>query len=155
MKNLTRLLIALLAPQMASALGAYFSISSKGEWYDSLEKPFFNPPSWVFGQVWSVLYVLMGVAAYLVWRHKSPWYSRTMTFYWTQLCLNALWSPAFFYFQSPLAGLFVIVPLTFLVGICVYAFWLRSRIASFMMVPYFIWVVYATVLNASIFWLNR
>jgi len=156
MKSLRRLLIAMLAPQLVSLIGAAISISSVGSWYDTLEKPFFNPPSWIFGPVWTVLYVFMGVASYIVWgKTTSPWYSRTMYWYWMQLCLNALWSPAFFGLHSPLLGLIVIVPLTALVGICVYAFWLRSRIASLLMLPYFIWVSFATVLNASIFWLNR
>ena len=156
MKSLSRLTISMLAPQVASALGAYVSISAVGSWYDGLEKPFFNPPPWVFGPVWTVLYVFMGIASYIVWRHStSPWYSRTMTWYWMQLTLNALWSPAFFGMHSPLLGFLVILPLTVLVGICVYAFWLRSRIASLLMLPYFIWICYATVLNGAVYWLNR
>ncbi|MEQ9824888.1 MAG: TspO/MBR family protein [Puniceicoccaceae bacterium] len=156
MKSLRRLLTAMLAPQLASLIGASVTLSGDGSWYATLEKPIFNPPSWVFGPVWTVLYVFMGVASYLVWRNStSPWYSRTMTWYWMQLTLNAMWSPAFFGLQSPLLGLIVIVPLCVLVGICVYAFWLRSTIASLLMLPYGLWLCYATVLNASIFWLNR
>lgn len=156
MKSLRRLLIAILAPQLASLIGASVTLSGAGSWYATLEKPFFNPPSWIFGPVWTVLYVFIGVASYLVWRNStSPWYSRTMTWYWMQLVLNAMWSPAFFGMQSPLLGLVVIVPLTLLAWICVYAFWLRSRIASLLMLPYGLWLGYATVLNASIFWLNR
>jgi translocator protein len=156
MKGLRRLLIAILAPQLASMIGAWFSISAAGSWYDGLEKPWFNPPSWVFGPVWTVLYVLMGVASYLVWRQStSPWYSRTMTWYWMQLLLNALWSPVFFGLHSPFLGLLVMLPLVALVAICVYGFWLRSQIASLLMVPYLLWVSYAAVLNAAIFYLNR
>jgi len=156
MKNLSRLLIAMLAPQLAALIGASVSISAVGSWYAGLEKPFFNPPAWIFGPVWTVLYIFMGVASYLVWRcSTSPWYSRTMTWYWMQLTLNALWSPAFFGLHSPLLGMIIIFPMTMLVGICVYGFWLRSRIAALLMLPYFIWVCYASVLNTSIFWLNR
>ena len=89
------------APQLAALIGASVSISAVGSWYAGLEKPFFNPPAWIFGPVWTVLYIFMGVASYLVWRcSTSPWYSRTMTWYWMQLTLNALWSPAFFVITS-------------------------------------------------------
>lgn len=154
-RGYSKLFLCLMLPQLVAMLGAYFSTSSDGSWYDSLEKPFFNPPSTIFGPIWTVLYVLMGIASYIVWMQKSPWYSRTMTWYWIHLVLNALWTPVFFGLQSPLKGLFIITPMWVLVGICVLAFSLRSRIASFMMVPYFLWVSYEMVLNASIYWLNR
>ena len=149
-------MIALLSPQLAAFVGAMFVAYGGGEWYASLDKPFFSPPPWIFRQVWTILYILMGIASYLVWRQStSPWYSRTMTWYWMQLWLNGLWTPVFFGLHSPLLGIIVILPLTLLVAICVYAFWLRSRIASFIMVPYLIWICYASVLNIAVFWLNR
>ena len=144
-----------LIPQLAVILAVWFSASNDMNWYDSFGKPRFDMPEWFFGPIWMVLYGLMGVGSYLVWRQTSPWYSRTMTWYWTQLAVGTLWVLAFFEMHSPLLGFLLIVPLWILVAICVFAFSMRSRVASALLVPYFIWVSCGVTLNASIYYISR
>lgn len=123
-----------------------------GEWYAGLAKPFFNPPDWIFGPVWSVLYVLVAVAGWRMWRH-DPW-GAGMRLWICQLILNFLWSPIFFGLQQPGLALMVIVAL--LVAILGFIPIARKtdRLAAWLFAPYAVWVAFATLLNASIWWLN-
>jgi translocator protein len=154
-QNLLKTTVSLLIPQAVVIWGAWYTISNEGSWYKSLEQPYFDPPSWFFGRIWIGLFVLMGVASYLVWKQTSPWYSRTMTWYWTQMAVSTIWALVFFGMHSPLLGSIVIIPLWFLMAICVFAFSLRSRIASALLVPYFLWVSFAVTFNVSIYCINR
>lgn len=123
-----------------------------GEWYAGLAKPFFNPPDWMFGPVWSVLYVLVAVAGWRMWRH-DPW-GAALRVWICQLILNFLWSPIFFGLQQPGLALMVIVAL--LVAILGFIPIARKtdRLAAWLFAPYAVWVAFATLLNASIWWLN-
>ena len=123
-----------------------------GEWYRTLEKPFFNPPSWVFGPVWTILYVLIGIAGARIWQ-LSP-RSAAMQVWFAQFALNMLWSPAFFGMQSPALGLVVIFPL--LASVLVFIAKARriDPLSSWLFVPYAAWVGFATVLNATLFLMN-
>jgi translocator protein len=127
--------------------------SSVRAWYLSLTPPPGTPPNWVFGPVWGVLYVLMGVAAWLVWHRSGA--SRPVRLWGWQLLLNALWSPAFFGLRSPLLGLAIIIPLLIVLAVTVRAFARISRLASWLMAPYLVWTAYATYLNAGFWWLNQ
>lgn len=124
-----------------------------GDWYAGLQKPFFNPPDWVFGPVWSVLYVLVAIAGWRIFC-RVP-YGMTMRVWWVQLVLNFLWSPTFFGLQLPGLGLVVIVAL--LVAIVGFIALARriDRLAAWLFAPYALWVAFATLLNFSIWWLNR
>ncbi len=124
-----------------------------GAWYAGLQKPFFNPPDWVFGPVWSVLYVLVAIAGWRIFC-RAP-YGTTMRVWWVQLVLNFLWSPTFFGLQLPGLGLVVIIAL--LVAIIGFVALARriDRLAAWLFVPYVLWVAFATLLNFSIWWLNR
>lgn len=154
MPKFLKLLISLALPQLAGGLGAFFTISSVQSWYLTINRPSWNPPSWLFGPVWTLLYVLMGIACFLIWKSDSPVKKQLLTLYFAQLVLNALWSPAFFGMQSPMMGLFVIVPLWGAILICIIQFRKVSQLASGLMVPYLLWVSFATALNAAIWWLN-
>ncbi len=123
-----------------------------GGWYEGLEKPFFNPPNWIFGPVWSVLYVLIGIAGWRIWR--LPRTGGAMTAWWVQLALNFMWSPAFFTLQN--IGLALAVVSAMLIAIVAFITLARphDRIAALLFVPYAVWVAFATLLNASIFLLN-
>lgn len=154
MPNWLKLVISLLLPQIAGGTGALFTITSLDSWYQTIHKPSFNPPGWIFGPVWTMLYVLMGIACYLIWKSDHPQKKNLLTFYVVQLSLNALWSPAFFGLESPILGLTVIVPLWVLIFFCVKKFRIVSPWASGLMIPYLVWVSFATVLNFSIWWLN-
>ncbi|MHB2265480.1 TspO/MBR family protein [Aliihoeflea sp. PC F10.4] len=123
-----------------------------GEWYQSLQKPPFNPPNWIFGPVWTILYVLIAVAGWRVWQESTT--RGAMTAWWLQLGLNFLWSPVFFTLNS--IGLALIVILALLVTIIVFIRinWARDRISAVLFIPYLAWVAFATLLNASIWFLN-
>lgn len=154
MSNTLKLIISLILPQIAGGLGAFFTISSVQSWYMTIAKPSFNPPSWVFGPTWTLLYVLMGIACFLIWKTDHPQRNKFLGLYGIQLVLNALWSPAFFGMESPALGLLVIVPLWVMILICILEFRKSSLLASKLMIPYLLWVSFASVLNFSIWWLN-
>jgi benzodiazapine receptor len=154
MPNYLKLIISLALPQLMGGLGAFFTVSSVSSWFLTLNKPSWNPPSWLFGPVWTLLYVLMGIACYLIWKSEHPLKKPLLKLYAVQLILNALWSPAFFGMQSPLLGLLVIIPLWVAIVLCIVQFKKMSPLASGLMVPYLLWVTFATALNTSIFVLN-
>lgn len=135
------------------AVGALIGINNvPGDWYQSLQKPFFNPPNWIFAPVWTTLYVMIAIAGARTWL-RNPMGGR-MQLWASQMLLNFMWSPLFFGMQSPAAALIVIVPML----ICIIAFIVvtssRDRISMGLFVPYAAWVAFATLLNASIVYLN-
>lgn len=152
-----KLLAAIAISELAGLVGGYFSASSVNTWYRTLNKPAFNPPSWAFGPVWIILYVFMGVAAYSVWRKGlgNRDVQISLAVFLVQLVLNALWSFAFFGLRSPFAGFVVIILLIIAILITIYLFSRVSSIGALLMVPYLFWVVFATVLNGSIWLLNQ
>lgn len=154
MHNSLKLIISLALPQLIGGLGAFFTITSVQSWFTTLAKPNWNPPSWLFGPVWTALYVLMGIACYLIWKSDHPQKKPLLKLYIVQLILNGLWSPAFFGMESPFLGLLVIVPLWVAIVLCIVQFRKVSPLASGLMVPYLFWVTFATALNAAIFSLN-
>ena len=154
MNNSLKLIISLAIPQLVGGLGAIFTVPAVRGWYQTLNKPSWNPPDWLFGPAWTVLYVLMGIACFLIWKSNSPHKKNLLTFYGLQLFLNGVWSPAFFGLQNPLLGLLIIIPLWALILVCVLQFRKASMAASVLMIPYLLWVTFATSLNAAIWWLN-
>jgi tryptophan-rich sensory protein len=154
MNKYLKLFISLLLPQIAGGLGAFFTLSSVQSWYLTLNKPSWNPPSWLFGPVWTTLYVLMGIACYLIWKSEHPSKKQVLTLYFLQLFLNFLWSPAFFGVQNPMLGMLVIVPLWAAILACILLFRKINGWAALLMIPYLLWVSFATVLNATIWYLN-
>ncbi len=154
MPNWLKLIISLLIPQLVGGLGAWATFSSVQSWYPTLTKPAFNPPNWIFGPMWTLLYVLMGIACFLIWKSTHPRKNQLLILYGVQLFFNALWSPAFFGLQSPGLGLLVIIPLFILIVFCVIQFKKVSTPASWLMVPYLLWVGFASMLNFSIWMLN-
>jgi tryptophan-rich sensory protein len=154
MNKYLKLFISLLLPQIAGGLGAFFTLSSVQSWYLTLNKPSWNPPSWLFGPVWTTLYVLMGIACFLIWKSEHPRKKQVLTLYFLQLFLNFLWSPAFFGVQNPMLGMLVIVPLWAAILACILLFRKINGWAAVLMIPYLLWVSFATVLNATIWYLN-
>jgi len=142
---------------LAGFIGKIFTTPKIGGWYAGINKPSFNPPNWLFGPVWTLLYVMMAIALYLVWRKglAAKGVKVALAVFLIQLALNTLWSFAFFGAQSPLAGLVVIVALWAMIAASIAAFAPVSRAAAVLLVPYIIWVSFATVLNAAIYLLNR
>ena len=138
------------------ASGAATASSVRG-WYLSLQRPPGTPPNWAFGPVWTTLYPLIGVAAWLVWRRVDVGLERkraALRMWGWQLGVNALWAPAFFALRSTGLGMLVIVPLLVLIGLTIRAFLPLHRPAALLLVPYAAWVGYATYLNAGFWFLN-
>lgn len=126
-----------------------------GGWYEALNKPLWNPPSWVFGPVWTVLYLMIGLAGYFAWTRGRPDERRAVfTVYGAQLVLNALWSPLFFGLHRPDWALADLILLWFSALLCIGIFSQRSRLAAWLMIPYFLWVSFAGALNAAIMIIN-
>ncbi len=157
MKNkYVRLLVALGLPQLAGLIGSVFTMKSIPGWYAFLEKPALTPPNYVFAPAWTTLYVLMGVAFFLVWRAKpsrDDFRLATLVFH-LQLALNAFWSIAFFGLQDPFLGLLVIGSLWILIWANILLFYRISRPAGLLLVPYLLWVSFASYLNYMIWILN-
>jgi tryptophan-rich sensory protein len=136
-----------------AAIGAYFN---PGEWYATLNKPSWNPPGWVFGPVWTTLYAMMAVSAWLVWKKGGFAQQRLpLTVFLVQLVLNALWSPLFFGLKMPGVALVEIVALWLAIAGTIGLFWRVDRVAAGLLVPYLAWVSFATVLNGTLWWMNR
>jgi tryptophan-rich sensory protein len=121
-------------------------------WYAALNKPPFNPPNWVFGPVWSLLYIMVALAGWLVWQRE--WRSRMMAAWVAQLALNFIWTPVFFGLHAPGAALAIIVALLIAILAFIVRGWSRDRAAALLFLPYAGWVGFATVLNAAIVYLN-
>jgi tryptophan-rich sensory protein len=155
-RSLWLALAAILPVAAASLAGQYATFPNLAPWYASLVKPSFNPPNSVFGPVWTGLYILMAFAAWRVLRLPPSARHRrgALTLFYLQLVLNALWSFAFFGANSPLLGLVVIIPLLAMIIVTIAAFRQLDIAAAWCLVPYAAWVAFATVLNASIWWLN-
>ncbi len=153
MKNPIKFCIAIALPLLAGGLGALFTTEAVQNWYPLLNKPFFSPPSWLFGPVWTLLYILMGIACYRVWTSTKK-YTTAINIYWGQLFFNAIWSPLFFGLRSPILGLIDIVLMLLLIITTLITFYRIDKIAAYLLIPYLAWVSFATLLNASIWWLN-
>ncbi len=157
MANMLRFLISLTLPLMVGGLSGFATARGVQEWYPTLTKPPFNPPAWVFGPVWTLLYVMMGVAAYLVWRKgwENEAVKVALAFYLVQLILNGLWSLLFFGMQSPALAFAEILLLWFAIAATIVWFWRVSPAAGILLLPYEAWVSFAALLNGSLWLLNR
>ena len=151
-----RLIVSIIACQLAGVIGSVFTTPTIPTWYAALAKPPFTPPSWLFAPAWITLYVLMGVSASLVWRVglDRKQVRTALILFLVQLVLNALWSVAFFGLQSPLGGIIVIVLLWAAILLTILRFFTISTTAGALLVPYIAWVTFAATLNAYIYVLN-
>lgn len=141
--------------QAAGLFGLIFTRVSVDTWYAGLIKPSFNPPSWLFGPVWTILYILMAISLYLILQKPSSTErSKGLTFFYIQLFLNAIWSFLFFGLRNPLSGLIEIVVLLFMIAVTIISFHKVNPIAAALLYPYVAWVSFATLLNYFIYTLN-
>ncbi|MCX8015552.1 MAG: tryptophan-rich sensory protein [candidate division WOR-3 bacterium] len=156
MKDILKLLCSIIICQLAGVLGSLFTRPNIPNWYLTLKKPSIAPPNWVFAPVWTTLFLLMAIALYLVWRQGwgNEVVRKAMIIFFVQLVINVLWSAAFFGLRQPLAGFLVIIVLWFFIILTIVYFYNLSKTAGLLLVPYLLWVSFATVLNFMIFKLN-
>lgn len=155
-RNLLGFFVCITITYAAAAIGGIFTGPSVGTWYRTLNLPPFTPPSWLFGPVWTILYGMMAIALFMVWRKKDNSRGRraAIVIYAIQLGLNAIWSPVFFGLKNPGAGLVIIILLWFAIATTINAFRRLSRPAALLLIPYLLWVSFAAVLNFAIWRLN-
>jgi translocator protein len=146
----------IILPLLVGGIGSIATYSSIPTWYASLTKPWFNPPNWVFGPVWTVLYILMGISLWLIIRNgfEDQAVRNGMLFFAAQLIINLFWSLVFFGMRSPIGGLLTILVLIILIVLTIRAFRPVSTPAAYLMIPYLCWTCIATVLNVAIVLLN-
>jgi len=155
MKNFFRLITSIIICQSAGIIGSFFTVTSVGGWYQTINKPSFNPPGYIFGPVWIALYLMMGISLYLVWNRKGTADIKIpLIIFFAQLFFNTIWSILFFGLHSPVLALIDIIILLILIIITIFSFKKVSKPAAYLLIPYLMWVSFATVLNYYIVMLN-
>lgn len=147
--DLPKLLLAVGVCLGAGIVGSAFTFDSIPTWYATLNKPFFSPPNWIFGPVWTTLYILMGISLYLVWK-KRP----IPMVFWVQLTLNAVWSIFFFGLKNPKLAFVDVIALWIGIFLTIKAFYKINKPAGNLLLPYIAWVSFASLLNLAIIILN-
>ena len=158
MQKILRIAVVLMTCLVVGYLSGMMTKESITTWYPTLVKPFFNPPNWVFAPIWTILYIMMGIAGGLVWNAietNEKVVKTAFKYFIIQLALNSVWSFIFFYLHNPFLALVEIILLWLLIFETYNQFKLIDKKAGMLMVPYLVWVSFATFLNASIWWLNR
>jgi len=142
--------------EAAGIVGSLFTVSSIPTWYQTLQKPIFNPPNWIFGPVWVTLYFLMGIAAYRVFSLglKKPGVKRALGLFLTNLALNAVWSPVFFGAQQIALGFIIIAAIWLTLVVVIFRYQELDKPSAYLLLPYLVWVSFATVLNYHLWILN-
>lgn len=156
LREILKLAASVILCQIAGFLGSLFTTPAIPTWYATLKKPFFTPPNWIFSPVWISLFILMGISLFFVWRRTDhPKFKIAFIFFFVQLILNILWSIVFFGLRSPLLGLVDIVLLWIAILFTIFNFLKVSKFAGALLLPYLVWVSFATLLNFSLWILNR
>ena len=155
--SIVKLTLSLLACFAAAGIGSLFTFKAIPGWYARLKKPRYTPPNWAFGPMWTVLYILMGISVFLVWRQGLADSGVLLAFslFWIQLAVNALWSIIFFGLKSKGGGLLVILALWLLILATLVASFRVSAWAGGLLIPYLLWVSIATYLNGGVWRLNK
>ena len=156
MKNWLKLIISIVVVQLVGITSSLATRSSISGWYLTLTKPVFNPPNWIFGPVWTILYLMIGISLFLVWTTKKNTKVKKKAYliFGIQLVLNWLWSIVFFGMQNPGLAMIVISLLWIFIILNFIFFYKISKTAGWLLVPYWLWVSFASVLNLAIWILN-
>lgn len=155
MKNIIKLFLSIIICELVGISGSLATIPAIGTWYQEINKPFFNPPNWIFGPVWTILYFLMGVSFYLIWQkgiNKNT--QKAVMFFALQLFLNFLWTFLFFGARMFYLAFIEIVMLWVAIVLTIINFKKISPKAAYLLIPYPVWVTFASLLNLSIAILN-
>ncbi|OYU54010.1 MAG: TspO protein [Chitinophagaceae bacterium BSSC1] len=152
-----KLVLTILLCESVGIISGLLAGVANNPWFDALLKPSWNPPGYLFGPVWTVLYLLMGISAWLVWKSLFPINMKTkaLMYFSIQLFLNFWWSILFFNFHSSLLALIDIVLMLFFICLTIFEFSKISKLAAWLLLPYLLWVSFATVLNGTIWYLNQ
>ncbi|MGN6623083.1 MAG: TspO/MBR family protein [Candidatus Nitrosocosmicus sp.] len=159
-KNIFKFVISIIICESAGIIGSIFTLSSVINWFPTLVKPWFSPPSWIFGPVWTILYFLMGLSLYLIWNFKAElsqqkYKKQFYILFGIQLIINALWSFFFFGLKSPAYGLLDILFLDITVAMTIAYACRISKYPAILLAPYITWITFATILNFEIALLNK
>jgi benzodiazapine receptor len=151
-----KLAAAILFCLIIGSIGSLVTITGSGSWYSALQKPFFAPPNWVFAPVWITLFVLMGIALYLIWESGTERreVKIALGIFGVQFALNVIWSFLFFGLESPILGLVDILLLWVMIVMTIRAFYRVKKSAAYLLIPYIVWVTIASALNGAIYLLN-
>lgn len=152
MKKYLKLLAAIIICQLAGIVGSIFTFDSLTTWYATLNKPFFQPPNWLFGPVWIILYTLMGISLYWILNKKKN--KKALKIFSVQLILNAVWSIIFFGMKNTLFAFFEIILLWIFILWMIMEFYKLDKKSAYILVPYLVWVSIAAILNLSVYLLN-
>ena len=154
-KSILPLLISILIVFSFGFIGSFFTTSSITNWYAFINKPLFSPPNWIFAPVWTLLYILMGISAFLIWKKRDNLKTKqALIFYGIQLILNALWSIIFFGMHNPGLAFLEIIILWLFILITLIKFYKINKTAGILFIPYLLWVSFASILNYAIWMLN-
>jgi translocator protein len=154
--NIWKLIISIILPLSVGAVAGMFTSMAIPEWYAGLRQPSFNPPNWIFGPVWTTLYIVMGFSFFLIWKMEATKErNRAILIFLVHLLLNFGWSFFFFYFKVIGIALIEIIMLWSTIVIMLISFYRLKPLAAYMNIPYLLWVTFATALNAAYFFLNR
>jgi len=157
MNNSVKLIIAIIIPVAVGAISGFFTATGVESWYQTITKPSWNPPNWIFAPVWTTLYILMGIALYLVWKAEgnASLKKTAILLFAQQLLLNFCWSFIFFYEQAIGWALAEIIVMWLFILLSIFAFAKVNTTAAWLLVPYISWVSFATILNYTIWHLNK
>jgi translocator protein len=151
-----KLIASLLLPLGIGGIAGIFTTEAIPGWYASLNQPSFNPPNWIFGPVWTTLYIILGISLFLIWKLETgKQRNQAILVFTVQLLLNFGWSFCFFYFKMIGLALFDIVALWIMIVIMLIRFYRLKPLAAYINIPYLLWVSFATALNLAYFFLNR
>jgi benzodiazapine receptor len=157
MKKVIKLVFSVSVCLLTGFLGSFVTMDSVTTWYADLSRPSFTPPAWSFGVVWPILYVMMGISAFLIWERgiNKRQVRVALWLFALQLVLNGIWTPIFFGLHMIAIALVEILLLWVAILLTIFAFWRISKAAAFLLFPYILWVSFAVVLNAAFWYLNR
>jgi tryptophan-rich sensory protein len=157
MKNFIKLASSIAICFLAAGIGSIFTVSAIPSWYATLVKPSFSPPNYLFGPVWTILYIMMGISLYIIWNKgiKNKNVKAALYIFGIQLILNTIWSPVFFGAHALFLALIIIIALWFYIVKTIKAFAKIDKLASYLLYPYLAWVSFASILNFSVWFLNR
>ncbi len=153
--DIIKLVISILIPLALGAIAGRFTAQAVPEWFASLNRPSFSPPNWIFGPVWTILYILLGISLFLIWKQiPSKVRNKALWIFSVQMFLNFIWSFLFFYFNQIGLALIVIIGLWLSITVMLVSFYKIKPLAAYLNVPYLLWITFASVLNAGYYFLN-